>query len=131
MATIYAAPEKLPEFGDAAWNDENGRLDWKKYEAAEEAYIKRMQQAARDANPGDQYAGEMYYVPRGDGKAVYVVWRSKPFALIHLEVGDNWAASAAEERGLRLSDIKAQIEFEKMWRETGERQAKEREAAKA
>lgn len=126
MAKIYAPNEAPPSYDDAKYKDADGRLDWKAYDAEVERYIERVKQDARDKHPGDVYAGEPYYVPMGDGKAIYVVWSSKPLTLLHLDVWDAWRASAAEERGLRLSDIKARMNFEKVWRELGEKQAAER-----
>lgn len=97
MATVYRAPEAYkPNYRSAT------------YLADEAAYVERQKAAARKANPGDKLAGTIHRLTVADGFATYIVWSSKPLKLVHLEIGDGYAAPAAYIRGLRLSDIKLQ-----------------------
>ncbi len=106
MAQIYSAPEKwVPDY----------TTDWRVEHAREEAYIQRMVALAKK-NGTNPLLGEIYRVGRGDGYAQYIVWNTKPLQLVWIETGDAWQMSDAEARGTRLSDIKAQIEFDQKWR---------------
>ena len=109
MAQILTAPAGFepPEI--------DYRSDWQKQESD---YLERLARLARDsagANP-HPLIGEIYRSPRGDGYAQYMVWRARPLQLVWIELGDAWEISAPEARGLRLSDIKQQVEWNQNWK---------------
>lgn len=112
MATVYAPPTEIgnpPDTFSDEFKDENGRWDFRAVAAAEEAWIKQLQDAARKANTGD-LVGEIIRFGVADGYAQYVVWKQKPLQLIHLAVGDAWTIPEAHERGLRLTDVRQKVE---------------------
>ena len=69
--------------------------------------------AEMDANLAGIVSG---CVPRADGYARYMIMREKPFAMIHLMLGDAWCAEPEWERGMRLSDARKRIEGERKFR---------------
>ena len=104
MATAYSAPEgydppalNMDDFRDGSW------------QAKEDAYIARLADRAK-MNGTNPLHGEVIRFQRGDGYAQYLVWTTKPLALIHLELGDAWQIEDALMRGLRLSDVREQVE---------------------
>lgn len=114
MATVYSPPEHLPApdtFSDE-FKDENGRWDFNAVQEAEAAWIESVQAEARKSNTGD-LVGEIVRFQVADGYAEYVVWKQKPLQLIHLSHGDGYAIPAAHERGLRLSDVRQNVERSK------------------
>lgn len=107
---VYSPPTSLgdpPEFSD--YRDESGRYDFKAHGEAEEAWVEKICEMARQ-NKCD-VAGEKIYFGVGDGYAVYVVWDS--YSLVHCPIGDNWSIPDAHARGLRLSDVRQMIKSEK------------------
>jgi hypothetical protein len=106
MAKVYRAPINwVPDY----------KADWKAEQAREEAYIADIVALAKK-NGSNPLLGEIYRVPRADGYAQYIVWRTSPLALVWLEIGDAWQMSEAEARGTRLADIKKQVDWERNWR---------------
>jgi hypothetical protein len=104
MATAYSAPEGfeppeivLDDFRTGAW------------ETKENDYIERLATEAKK-NGTSNLLGEVIRFPRGDGYAQYLVWRTKPLQLIWLELGDAWQVEPALIRGLRVADVREQVE---------------------
>jgi len=110
MAKVYSAPEPAPDVTVSPWSE---------YERQENEYVLRMQTWAREQHPSDGLAGNILRFPRGDGYAQYVVITSKPLALMHLAIGDAWDLPDWQLRGLRLTDVKAQLDWERRWRRAG------------
>lgn len=112
MATVYRAPVG---YEPPVITSEDYRANrWREIETE---YIERLAAAARALNGNGNLIGTIYRTPIADGYAQYLVWQTKPLKLIHLELGDAWDAPAALLRGLRLSDIQQQVDFERKWRE--------------
>lgn len=108
MAKIYSAPKgfEAPEISfNANWQLE------------EQAYLDRLAAEAQRLAPGDALAGKVVRFPYADGHAQYMVWSSKPLALVHLQLGDAWHIPEAHARGLRLSDIQQMVEQDRRWKE--------------
>lgn len=53
--------------------------------------------------------GKVVQYPIADGYAQYMVVKEKPLQLVHLSVGDGYQIPDAHLRGLKLSDIIAEI----------------------
>lgn len=113
MAKVYSAPIQPPEISTA---DLVGG-EWQKKESdylAELAKLAKEQAVARGEKL-HKLIGEIVTTPIADGQAVYMVWSAKPFSLIHVPIGDAWAAPAAWERGLTITDAKKQVEWRENW----------------
>lgn len=113
-ARIYSAPdeiESVPEFD--AFFDADHHFDGNAYFAACDAWTAKVSEWAREQHPNDALAGEKWNYPVGDGKAQYVVYTSKPLALIWLPLGDAWQIPDVVRRGLTLADIRQGVEADK------------------
>ncbi len=110
MAKVYSAPIPAPEFSE--YEDHNGRIDFNKMNEVDSAYFARLTELAKANGPGD-LVGEVLRFPHADGYAVYMVWTQKPLSLIHLSLHDGYAIAEAHERGLKLSDVRAQVNRDK------------------
>lgn len=110
MAKVYAVPKgiKVPDFDD--FFDADGRYDRAADDKAHREFYSELAQVAQSTASGE-YVGEVVYFPQGDGSAAYMVWCERPFELVHLPIHDAWRLPEAHERGLRLSDVVPQIEF--------------------
>lgn len=104
MAKIYGLPE-----GFEAPKIEYKKYDREKEEAKEEEFLKRLSLHLRGRHKGD-IVGEEISTPYADGYARYMVESEKPFALVHLPLGDAWRADSIWERGLRLADARKMVE---------------------
>lgn len=88
--------------------------DWQEKEAAA---LKKLQDEARAKAPKDELAGEILRFGVADGYAQYLVKRSKPLTLAHIHMGDGYQVHPAMIRGLRLRDVKHQVEADRRIRE--------------
>lgn len=93
------------------FRDEGGSWDHKAADKATGAWLKETQTELKKKN-GD-VVGEIVRFPAADGYAQYIVKSQKPLILQHLNVGDAWGVPYAHIRGLRLADIREQIEGDK------------------
>ena len=108
MATIYPAPE-----GFDPPNITNEDYAERRWETIEAAYIERLATRARLLDPlKSLLVGRIIRFPWADGYAQYMVWRTRPLQLIHLELGDAWSIPDAHARGLRLTDVREIVERE-------------------
>lgn len=55
----------------------------------------------------------VWKTPAGDSYAFYYILSEKPLRLIHLPVGDGYHALPATIRGLRLGEVKRDLEWNK------------------
>ena len=117
MAQVFRAPEGF----EAPTLDYRG--DWQQQEAD---YLQRLADRCK-MNGTNPLLGEVIRFQRGDGFAQYMVWSTKPVQLIWLELGDAWQVEEALTRGLRLSDIREQVEREQRLREFFAAKAAERD----
>lgn len=108
MAKIYACPSDIqpPDFGQCFTD---GRYDREKDDLLHAEFIARLASRAQRLHSGD-LVGKVVRFPYADGSAAYMVWNHRPFELIHLPIHDAWRLPEAHERGLRLSDIRAEVE---------------------
>ena len=111
-ATVYSAPEGMdaPEFGD--FRREDGRFDTDAYWAACEKHEQQVAAWCRENSPSN-LAGEVIRFGVADGKASYVVYTTKPLALIHLDIGDSYQIDDMMLRGMRVSDVRNLVASEK------------------
>jgi hypothetical protein len=58
----------------------------------------------------DPLMGTIVRTHVADGYAQYMVCGIKPFAMIHLPLGDAWRGSAPWERGFRVTDARQQAQ---------------------
>lgn len=101
MATVYAPPLYIPV-------PEFNVHDIAAYERAVDDFIAKLAERAKVEHP-HPLVGEVVRFPKADGYAQYLVWSARPLQLVHLPIGDAWQISAAEARGLRLSDIEQKV----------------------
>ena len=110
MATIYSPP---PGFEPPIITPDDYKEH--RWEAIESEYIERLAQDARRTTPANPLVGKVVHFPIADGYAQYMVWRTKPLQLMHLNLGDGWSIPDAHARGLRLADVRTMIENERRW----------------
>ena len=104
MAKAYSAPEGM----DFQYDFTN--YDPKKYDDAETDYIADLKDWCKHhSDSNNPLVGETISTPRGDGYAIYMVFRTKPLELIHVPIGDAWQADSCWIRGLRLADVKRMV----------------------
>jgi hypothetical protein len=92
----------------------NFNFDWNKdWQQQEDAYVERLRKfCKKHTDSKSNLVGVVFRFPCADSHACYMVFRTKPLELIHVPIGDAWEASDYEIRGLRISDIKAQVEWD-------------------
>lgn len=114
MATVFATPKGYdpPTFDDYFID---GNYDRALDDKLTREFFEGLAAYARSVNTGE-YVGEVVYFPQGDGAAIYMVWQERPFSLVHIPIHDAWQLPEAHERGLELSDVVPQIEFERKMR---------------
>ncbi len=114
MATVYSAPIDPPGFNPDSWREDDDRYlaDLKAVALDREA----QRCTATGRKPG-KYVGEVIGFPVADGSALYMVWQHSPFSLVHIATMDAYQIPDAHARGLRLSDVKAQVDRAKKWEE--------------
>ena len=108
MATIYGPPSEVGDF-EFDYSSSDG---YEAYDKAVEDYLTRLAAWCRDNGSGE-LVGETISFPVADGKAVYMVYRERPCALIHVPIGDAYQADAILERGIRLADVREHVRREK------------------
>jgi hypothetical protein len=116
MAKVFRAPEGF-EAPAIDW-----RGDWQKQE---QEYLTRLADRCK-MNGTNPLHGEVIRFQRADGYALYMVWSTKPLALIHIELGDAYSVEDALLRGLRLSDVREQVEREQRIRDLFARKAEDK-----
>jgi hypothetical protein len=103
MATVYNPPAELP------WEEPDYKnYDYRKEQAREDAYAKKLAEWCKSRNKGD-CVGEIVRWGVADGYAQYMVECEKPLRLIHLPFGDGYSAGKIWERGLRLNDVRQMV----------------------
>ena len=110
MATIYSAP---PGFDPPTITSDDYKE--RRWEAIESEYMERLAKEARRLSPHNALIGKVIRFPIADGYAQYMVWRTKPLQLVHLDLGDGWSIPDAHAHGLRLADVSTMIENERRW----------------
>lgn len=113
MAKLVATPIEPP-----AWESYmvDGHFNYERHRQLTGAYIAQLEQLSA-GNGSSKLLGEVLRFQRGDGYAMYMVWRTRPLELIHLPVDDAWQVEDALIRGLRLSDIKDMVDCEEKLKE--------------
>lgn len=80
------------------------------YHKANDKYIGRLREwVLKHTDSKDSIVGEMIRFPVADGYANYMIYRTKPFQLIHVAIGDAWEADRCLIRGLRLQDARERV----------------------
>ena len=108
MATVYAPPWEAPEPPDlddyiGTANKGASVQDYFKAMAAWEADVAEV---AREFYPaGGDLQGYIYRHPVADGKASYLVARTRPLEL--WDIGDDYHLPEPHLRGLRVADLRA------------------------
>jgi hypothetical protein len=114
MATDYEAPIEPPSL--EIYLDEDYRFDTEGYQKAVDDYLAVLATEAR-RNGDSDLLGEVIKWARGDGYAMYMVWRTKPLEVIHLPIGDAWTVEEPLIRGLNITDVKEMVAREKRFQE--------------
>ncbi len=106
-AKVYATPEGIdaPEFED--YMGETGRgFDGDAYFKACDEHRAAVAAWCREAATStSELIGETITFPVADGRAEYMVYTTKPLALIHLPYVDAYEADPILLRGLRVADV--------------------------
>jgi hypothetical protein len=110
-ATVYSTPEGLdaPEFD--AFMKGDGGFDGDAYFKACAEHCERVAAWCRE-NSGSKndLVGKTISFPVADGRAEYMVYTTKPLALIHLPYVDGYQADPILLRGLRVTDVRDLVE---------------------
>jgi len=85
------------------------RKEWVRHE---ERQLEDAAEAARATAEGD-LVGEIIRFAAADGHAVYMVTSQRPLVVTHVEVGDAYQVHGATIRGLRIQDVRAQVEADR------------------
>ncbi len=111
MAKAFKHPEgfepptiTMDDFRDGTW------------QAKEQEYIDRLADRCK-MNGTNPLHGEVISFPVADGAAQYMVWKTQPLQLIWLELGDAWSITEPHLRGLRLADVREQVDHAARMRE--------------
>lgn len=123
VATVYSPPSSvpLPDFDQFLRSGPNGSFDDAGYDKAWEDAIAKLAALARQNDSAGDLVGQIISFPVADGAAQYMVWKQKPLQLIHLPIGDAYQADAATTRGVRISDIRRQVQFNDAWADLGKK----------
>lgn len=110
MAKIYTTPKEVP-LPVSDYENYDSDAEQKK----EDAFLEKLRSWLRENSPeNDPLIGEIVMVGRGDGYAQYMMCGIKPFAMMHLPLGDAWRGDPVWERGLRITDARKQIQRRKL-----------------
>jgi hypothetical protein len=109
MAKVYSTPKELPP----------PVVDYKNYDpekvqADEDAWLDKLKAYCLKHGNGAA-SGEEVTTGVADGCARYMVISEKPLQLFHLAVGDAYSGGAIWERGLRLSDVRNMVKYNKLF----------------
>jgi hypothetical protein len=110
MAKVYSVPEELPE-PDWSEYEVDGHFDHGKWQQVDEAYLERLREwcKSNSRTPRSELVGETIHFPVADGQATYMVLSTRPLELLHVRLGDGYAADPILERGLRTSDVRERV----------------------
>ena len=75
-------------------------------------FDEEIKEAIRRYRETGEVLGTFYSQPFADGKAWYKVTKVRPLTVQHVQVGDGWSLATPHIRGLRLEDIKGNLDFE-------------------
>jgi hypothetical protein len=100
---VYASP--IPYSFDECMVD--GRFSVEAMAASEQRYTGQVEAWLRENGYHHKLTGHIVRFPVADGAAQYMI--ANGTTLIHLPLGDAWQIPAAHARGLRISDIQAEI----------------------
>lgn len=102
MAKAFAEPEGYEyQFDNVVSN----------YAQAEKNHYERLKKWCKEnTDSKSPLVGETIQFSVADGSAVYMVFSTSPLHLIHSSYGDGYQAHDALIRGLRVSDVKEQVE---------------------
>jgi hypothetical protein len=105
-ATIFSVPEGLdaPPFPEY----KEGNIDVNGYVAACRAHTEAVKEWCGTHGQGD-LAGRFWRYPVADGYAEYVVYKTRPLTLIHLDHMDGYSIPEVVRRGLSASLIREEI----------------------
>lgn len=106
MATLLPYPVD----GFAKLPDE----DFDTYLARTDRLLKDLLDRAKTL-PDGELVGTVLSFGVADGKAMYLVVKTKPLTLQHIPYLDAYQIPDAHLRGIRLDDVKKQREFSKFW----------------
>jgi hypothetical protein len=114
VAKVYRYPEECPDPPDLGdYTGPGGSID--NYFADLHAWEAKVVAVAHDFYPdGGDLQGFVYRYPVADGKASYVVARTRPLEL--WDVGDEYHLPEPHLRGLRVTDIRAAKKFDDLFR---------------
>jgi hypothetical protein len=106
MAKIFSPPKGMeftPDYSDCG--------NWEK---KENEYVEKLRAYCKEhTDSKNPLVGALFRIPMADSYASYMVFRTKPLELLHVPTGDAWDAPDYQTRGVRLRDIKDQVEFDK------------------
>lgn len=111
-AVVYTTPEGLdaPDF-DSFMESGSGGFDSEAYFAACTEHREKVAAwCQQNTDSRDKIVGKTIAFGVADGRAEYMVYRTKPLSLIHLDYLDGYNADPILLRGLRVSDVRDLVE---------------------
>ena len=90
--------------------------DWRVDFEAERVELERLE-SVNDSLPEGEVVGALLRYQRGDGYAYYVVTKASPLTVSWVRFGDGWTVEDTLIRGLRKSDVLAEIARQRRFRE--------------
>ena len=105
MGKIYSTPKEIQEpvfnFKDIKGSNEK-----------EAKYIQEVKDWCKShSTEKTEYVGEIITIPHADSFACYIVFKTKPVQLIHLQIGDGWNSPYADL--LTTKRVKVMIESDR------------------
>lgn len=109
---VFTVPVDPPSFEDALVD---GHYSMDKDNALTDAYMEECRTWLRDHGYRHKLTGEIVRFPIADGAATYMIADAE--RLIWLPLGDAWQIPDAHSRGLRISELAAQLAQARKMRE--------------
>jgi len=88
-------------------------LDLRNVQQREARAAEKLKNRLQEKDSG-KLVGSVVRFGVADGYAQYMIASEKPLTLVHLHFGDGYQIPEAHIRGLRLSDLRKQISFDKV-----------------
>jgi hypothetical protein len=102
MAKVYRAPLAAPEWTvNSSW--ESNDREFERYLDN----LRKLVPAATGKNA--DLVGKVVGFGVADGKALYMVWRTRPLELVFINYLDGYQIPDAYMRGLRVADIRERV----------------------
>ncbi len=111
MAEVFTTPGGFrdpPSLMEFRFEKQDGKgINIDALQVAEKEWLKELGEwCLTNTDSRSDLIGEVIGFPRGDGQALYMVYRTKPLTLLHIPLGDAWDLPDYQMRGLRVKDVR-------------------------